>query len=85
MLWDEGQKRLARERRDRLAELFVAARDAELDVMVRTGQAKPRGPWSLPAYAAPPRAEVRRSPADRDRALAALGVMYPGIVRRADQ
>jgi hypothetical protein len=85
MLWSEGQKRLVRERRDRLTELFTASRDAALDVLVSTGQAKPKGAWALPSYARRPVGEApQRTPAERDRALAALAVMYPGVVRRTD-
>ena len=81
MLWEAGQRRLARERRERLAELFTAFRDAALDVLVSTGQAKPRGTWRLPAYARPERVEAVRTPAERDRALARLGALIPGSVR----
>lgn len=85
MLWTEGQRRLARERRERLTEQFTAARDAALEVLVSTGQAKPLGAWRLPSYARPPAGGARqRTPAERDRALAALAVMYPGVVRRTD-
>jgi len=85
MLWTAGHERMTRERDDRLAELFVAARDAEMDVGVTTGHLKPVGSWKLPSYIVttdePP---VIRSPAVRDAALMKLNAMFPGIVRRAD-
>lgn len=81
-LWNAGQARLARERRDRMAEDFRVARDAQLDVAVTTGQAKPIGTWKLPPYARPERPEgVVRSPETRDRTLARLNALIPGIVR----
>jgi hypothetical protein len=84
MLWQAGQKRLAREGRERLTELFVAARDAGLDVLVSTGQAKPKGAWRLPPYARPESTPSVRNPAVRDATLAKLGMMFPGMVRRGD-
>ncbi len=82
MLWDAGQQRTGRESRDRLAERFFAARDAALDAMVATGQAKPmNGVWRLPAYARAAAPEPLRSPAERDLALASLGARFPGMVR----
>jgi hypothetical protein len=83
MLWNAGQERVARESRERLTELFVAARDAALDVLVSTGQAKAKGSWRLPAYISSDRPS-QRSPAARDATLAKLSVMFPGMVRRAD-
>lgn len=82
MLWRAGQARVAREGRERLAERFIAGRDAALDVLVSTGQAKPRTTWRLPSYVDVP--EPSRSPAVRDAALAKLGTMIPGLVRRTD-
>ena len=87
MLWDAGQQRIARESRDRLAERVVAARDAGLEVLVATGRAKPVGTWRQPSYIAvksEPAPQPVRSPAVRDMALAQLGLMYPGMVRRGD-
>ena len=81
MLWEAGQRRVARERRERLAELFTAARDAALDVLVSTGQAKAKGAWRLPAYARPPAGQRVRTPAERDRSLARLAALIPGSVR----
>ena len=86
MLWDAGQDRVVREERARLTELFMAVRDAQLDVLVATQQVKPRGTWRLPAYIASSDAPTAAlgTPAQRDRALARLGAMFPGMVRRRD-
>ena len=83
MLWDAGQRRIAREQRERLAELFTASRDAALDVLVSTGQAKAKGAWRRPHYLTSD-AQPSRSPETRDRALASLALMFPGVVRRGD-
>ncbi len=83
MLWQAGQERTARESHDRLAELFVTARDAALEVLVNTGQVKPKGAWRRPSYLASVEQPVR-SPAARDAALAELGAIIPGMVRRMD-
>ncbi len=86
MLWEEDQRRIVRERRDRMVELFQAARDAQISADILVGRVKSRGGDGTPAYARPMRGESRdavpRSPQIRDRALAALGAMYPGMVRR---
>jgi hypothetical protein len=84
MLWNAGQERAAREQRARLAETFAAVRDAQLDVLVSTGQAKPTGRWGQPSYieGRPEAVQSLRSPAERDAALARLGMMVPGMVRR---
>lgn len=82
MLWDAAVKREAREQRARLAEHYRAAVDAGLQVLVSGGQAKPVGLWRQPPYIEPAPAEVVRTPAQRDRALAKLALMFPGIVRR---
>lgn len=81
-LWDAGQRRIARENRDRLAELYTGVRDGVLAADVAVGRAKPVGTWKTPAYL--PATEVQRSPESRDAALAKLGRMIPGIVRRSD-
>jgi hypothetical protein len=81
MLWNAGQERLGRERTVRLAESFTVARDAALEVLVATGQAKPVGSWKQPLYIRASRPPVVRSPATRDTALAKLGRMFPGIVK----
>lgn len=79
MLWMAGQERIRRESRDRRAETWEAVRDAYVAGNVATGKAK----WSegprLPAYvtlAAPKTTD----PAERQRALARLGAMFPGSV-----
>jgi hypothetical protein len=73
MLWAAGQERMARERTARLAELFMAARDAALDVGVSTGQLKAKGSWGLPFYIEP-----RQSVASRG--LRQLVADFPGNV-----
>jgi len=86
MLWRAGQARLAREGRERLAELYVAVRDGYLAGTVAAGKAK----WSgggdhTPSYARPePGQQPLRSPAGRDATLARLGAMFPGMVKRTD-
>ena len=81
MLWTAGQERIGRERTARLAELFVAARDAALDVGVSTGRLKPVGRWRQPSYIAETVIAPIRSPAVRDITLAQLGAEFPGMVR----
>ena len=82
MLWDAGQARIAREQRTRLGEHYRAAVDAGLQVLGSSGRAKPKGAWRLPAYVEPPPTEIERTPETRDRTLAKLAIMFPGIVRR---
>jgi hypothetical protein len=84
MLFTEGQKRITRESRDRLTELFVAARDAALDVEVTTGRSKPVGTWRQPSYVRASQPQAVRSPAVRDATLLALSLAYPGMVKRTD-
>jgi hypothetical protein len=84
MLWNAGQERLVRERDARLAESFVTARDAALEVLVATGQAKPKGAWKQPPYIRSRWPDLVRGPATRDATLAKLGAMFPGIVKRLD-
>lgn len=67
-----------------MTELYVAARDAALDVLVSSGQAKPVGAWKQPAYVRASQPPVLRTPASRDAALAKLGAMFPGIVKRSN-
>ena len=83
MLWNAGQKRLTRERQGRLVEAYTAARDAGMDVLVSSGQAKPVGTWKQPAYIRAERSTTQavRSPATRDAKLAELAALIPGIVR----
>ena len=85
MLWDAGQERIAREGRERLAELYVGVRDGYVAGRVAGGASK----WSgggehVPSYARPPASQPAHSPAERDMTLAQLGIMYPGMVRRLD-
>lgn len=49
MLWAAGQKRVAREGRERLAELYVGLRDGFIAAEVAIGRAKSRS--GLPEYA----------------------------------
>ena len=81
MLWKAGQQRVEREQRARMGELFVAMRDADLDVGVTTGRLKPQGTWRLPRYVRGDEPHPLRSPATRDAMLAKLGVMFPGMVK----
>jgi hypothetical protein len=84
VLWAAGEVRVSRENRDRLAELYVGARDGYLAAIVASGQATWTGGGDhLPSYA---RMDVPtvRSPGVRDVTLAKLGVMFPGIVKRTD-
>lgn len=84
MLWTAGQERTVRESRDRLAELYVATRDASMDVLVRSGQAKPTGAWQQPAYLPQSKGEPGDELKERDKAFAELARMFPSAVRRAD-
>lgn len=85
MFWQAGQARIARESRDRLIELYVGARDGYLAGEVALRRAKLRGS-AEPSYVRRAQAETttRRSPAVRDRALAKLATMFPGMVSRGD-
>jgi hypothetical protein len=82
MLWTAGQERMTRERNARLAELFVTARDAALDVGVTTGQLTAKGSWGLPFYVRPD-AEQRQAAAKRG--LAQLMADFPGNVARGKE
>ena len=85
MLWDAGQARIAREGRDRLVELYVGVRDGHVASEVSLGRARWRGGAHAPRYVRGSLEEiVQRSPEIRDRALAELGAMFPGMVRRGD-
>jgi hypothetical protein len=86
VLWTAGQARIARESRERLVELYVGVRDGSVAGEATLGRAKWKGGFQAPAYvrSAQKAEPVRRSPAIRDRALAELGAMFPGIVRRGD-
>ncbi len=83
MLWTASQDRQQREHRARLVDLFLTARDAELDVGVATGRLKPVGTWHQPWYVTADRSDqpqVLRTPAQRDMALAYLEAQ--GMLRR---
>lgn len=81
-LWNAGQARLTADRRARMRDDFHVARDAGLEVLVSSGYAKARGSWRQPAYVQQARPPVERTPAARDRMLAKLGSMLPGVVVR---
>lgn len=83
MFWEAAQQRLTRARRSRLAEHYRAAYDAAMHVLVSSGQAKPvgGGTWRSPEYIDAQRSAPVRTPAARDRALAQLSVLIPGIVK----
>lgn len=82
MLWTASQRRVAREGRERLAELYVGVRDGYVAGNVATGKAKPRGTAHVPAYARPD-AEQRRALASRG--LAQLRRDFPGNVARGTE
>lgn len=87
MLWAAGQRRVSAEARDRLSALYVGVRDGQLAALIAAGQIRWKNAGDhVPAYARPSRHAVVeiRSPAVRDTTLAALGVMFPGIVKRTD-
>ena len=77
MLWKAGQSRVAREGRERLAELYVGVRDGYVAGNVATGKAKARGSAHIPSYVRPD-AEQRRAMAKRG--LAQLARDFPGNV-----
>jgi hypothetical protein len=84
MLWDAGRQRVSREGRERLAELYVGVRDGYLAGNVAAGKATWTGGGDhTPTYA---RVDLPtlRSPTIRDVTLSQLGIMFPGIVKRAD-
>jgi len=84
VLWDAGQQRLAREGRERLAELYVGVRDGIVAADVATGRAKTRGDIRPSYVRGDDRPEPLRTPAQRDMALASLAAAFPGMVRRGD-
>lgn len=53
MLWNAGQKRIGAEARDRLAELYLAARDGYISAQVLLRKARAKGDH-VPSYARPP-------------------------------
>lgn len=86
MFWNAGQARQARESRERLVELYVGVRDGYVSGNVSVGRARFKGGYQAPRYVRQTSGgeTVLRSPAERDRALAKLGAMFPGMVRRTD-
>jgi len=79
MLWMAGQRRVQREGRERLTELYVGVRDGYVAGNVATGKAKPRGSSHVPAYARP-EADERR--ALSRRGVAQLARDFPGNTAR---
>ena len=77
MLWTAGQRRVEREGRERLAELYVGVRDGYVAGNVATGKAKARGSAHIPAYVQPDR-EQRRALARRG--LRQLAADFPAHV-----
>lgn len=77
MLWAAGQKRVGREGRERLAELYVGVRDGYVAGNVATGKAKARGAAHVPSYVRPD-AEQRQAMAKRG--LGQLLRDFPGNV-----
>ena len=64
MLWTAGRRRVVREGRERLAELYVGVRDGYVAGNVAIGKAKARGDAHIPSYARPD-AEQRRAMSKR--------------------
>lgn len=64
MLWTAGQRRVAREGRVRLAELYVGVRDGYVAGNVAVGKAKAHGGAHIPSYLRPD-AEARQVMAKR--------------------
>jgi len=81
VLWNAGRERIAREERGRLAELYVGVRDGYLAGEAAVGRVKWTGastPWYVDA------SKPVRSPEAQRAAIARLGRMFPGAVRRGD-
>ena len=77
MLWTAGQRRVVREGRERLAELYVGVRDGYVAGNVAVGKAKAHGGAHLPSYLRPD-AEARQAMAKRG--LGQLRRDFPGNV-----
>lgn len=77
MLWAAGQRRVVREERDRLAETYIAVRDAYVAGNVAIGRVKSKRNSHVPSYAQPD-AETRRRQAKLG--LAQLKTDFPGHV-----
>ena len=82
MLWTAGQRRIGREGRERLAELYVGVRDGYVAGNVGLGKAKARGGAHVPSYLRPD-AEQRRATAQRG--LAQLLRDFPSHVGRGTE
>lgn len=69
-----------------MSEMYVTGRDAHVAGALQAGQVKPIGVYRAPEYTREfgQSGQPVRSPASRDAALAKLGAMFPGIVKRAD-
>ena len=79
MLWTAGQRRVAREGRERLAELYVGVRDGYVAGNVAVGKAKARGGAHLPSYLRP---DDEQRHATATRGLRQLLRDFPGNVGR---
>jgi hypothetical protein len=86
VLWNAGQARQARQSRDHLTELYVGVRDGYVAGNATLSRVRFKGGYRAPGYVRRAEAQepVMRSPAERDRELAKLGAMFPGMVRRGD-
>ncbi|MGD0020108.1 MAG: hypothetical protein ABSD62_12710 [Candidatus Limnocylindrales bacterium] len=82
MLWTAGQRRVTREGRERLAELYVGVRDGYVAGNVATGKAKARGGAQVPSYLRPD-PEQRRAMASRG--LRQLLADFPAFVARGTE
>jgi hypothetical protein len=72
-LWDAGQRRVVREGRERLAELYVGVRDGYVAGNVATGKARWSGGDHIPSYVRPERSSSGRG-------LAQLMRDFPGNI-----
>jgi hypothetical protein len=77
MLWTAGQRRVGREGRERLAELYVGVRDGYVAGNVGLGKAKARGNAHLPSYVRP---DVEQRQSMAKRGLGQLLRDFPGNV-----
>ena len=82
MLWTAGQRRIGREGRERLAELYVGVRDGYVAGNVGLGKAKAHGGAHIPSYLRPD-TEQRRATAQHG--LAQLLRDFPGFVARGTE
>ena len=80
MLWNAGQERVTRERRERLATLYQAGRDGYIAAQIAMGRAKTKGdprPSYIRTEGTPSRGDVGTERAT----LARLAARFPGHVR----